>query len=80
MREHAEAYICDNCAIWHANADSTGIEDQRRLIEVTSVERSFDVDCGPDAEHCVTFSRSRCDACGTTLAGSRHRAWVEVAS
>lgn len=76
MTEAVEAYICEDCTMWHANASTEGVDDPDRLIEVTSVQGVFVPDCGEEAEFCVDFSSSRCDACGTCLAGSRHRAWL----
>ena len=68
-------YICVDCAMWQSNADSSGISEE--LVEaVTSVEEHWSVDCGEDGEHCVGFSMSPCDCCGSRLAGARHRAAI----
>lgn len=77
--EFAECEVCDDCALWHSNADVSGIEDPDRVAEVKAADRHFIVDCGEEAEFCTAFSWSRCDACGTSMGGSRHRAFVEVA-
>ena len=76
--EFVECSICVDCAMFHANADTTGIDDPARVEEVTSVTGHYIVDCGDDGEGCAAFSWSRCDACGTPLGGARHRAYVEV--
>jgi len=72
----SEYFICGDCAMWHANADVTALEDEARIAEVTKVESHFIVDCGDEAEYCTAFSANACDACGTHLAGERHRAFV----
>lgn len=77
--EHAECEVCDDCALWHANGDLSGIDDPERRAEVQAADRHFIVDCGDEAEFCTAFSSRRCDACGSHLAGARHRAFVEVA-
>lgn len=71
-----EFYICSDCAMWHANADVSGIDDEKRVAEVTAYDGFLDVDCGENGEHCRDFSWSACDACGTTLGGDRHRAFA----
>lgn len=69
-------YICDDCAMWHANADLSGVDDPGRVAEIKKCEETVVVDCGEEAEECVAFSTTPCYACGTRLAGSRHRAFT----
>lgn len=68
--------ICDDCAMWHANADLSGVDDPERVAEVQACDSMFAVDCGDESEFCDAFSTAPCDACRTRLAGSRHRAFL----
>lgn len=72
-----ECLVCDDCALWWVNADLSHIDDEDRANEIRSVDGYFIVDCGEDQQFCHDFSSARCDACGTRLAGSRHRAWFD---
>ena len=68
--------ICNDCASWHANADLSGVDDETRIAEVKAFPDSLAVDCGENEEYCDTFSKYPCEACGTRLAGHRHRAFL----
>lgn len=59
--------ICIDCAMFHANADVSGIDDEARLEAVTAYEGFLVVD--PDDQH--DFSWKPCDACRSTLGGAR---------
>lgn len=78
MIEFADCSICVDCAMFHANADTTGIEDEVRVAEVTGVTEHFIVASGDDDDNYTAFSWRRCDACGSTLGGARYRAYLEV--
>jgi hypothetical protein len=63
--------ICVDCAMVHANADSSGIESEERLSEVMRGLERFPVLAVLEPEG---FSWSPCGACGSVLGGDRFRA------
>lgn len=83
--------ICDDCLIWHCNADDTGfcwcegpvctnaeheaIRTARAIERQPMVRQSSIVPKGDDEGH---FSSHRCDACGSALGGTRHDATLIV--
>lgn len=71
--EYSAADICADCAMWHANADLSGVEDEGRIAEVQAC--SAHVIVGDDID---TFSWAPCDACGTRLGGTRIAALIEI--
>lgn len=70
-----ELFVCSDCAMWHANGDTELLDDETRAA-VTGYDGHLAIDCGENAEHCVEFSWSSCDACRSPLGGSRHRAFI----
>lgn len=75
--EFIEIAICDDCAMFYANGDTSGCtpEDEARVIAgADTVGGHVIVDCDDD---CTEFSKSRCDACNTRYAGRRHKAWLD---
>jgi hypothetical protein len=71
-----EYWLCEDCAMWHTNADLSGVDDAERLAQIEACSDRFVIDCGEHAELCEAFSAAPCDACRTRLAGSRHRAFL----
>lgn len=75
-----ELWLCDDCTIVEVNDDPSGIDSDERVEEVYEalhalkqhghIAPDWDSETG---EGIKEFSRSRCDSCGTSLAGSRHR-------
>jgi len=74
--EMTEFYICIDCAMWHANADLTGLDDETREAKIKACTENLVIDCGENEEYCVDFGKAPCDACGSHLAGTRHRAFA----
>lgn len=87
MTDVYDIVICSDCLIWHCNADDTGFcqcegpaclnaehEAIRtaRAIERQPLIRASAIVPADDSEG--FFSSRRCDACGTTLGGTRHDA------
>lgn len=63
--------ICVDCAMLHANADTSGVDDPSRLAEVLAGLEDYPfVIVG---EH-HGFSWSACDTCGSRLGGDRFTA------
>jgi len=65
--------ICVDCACYHANGDTTGIESAEREAEVIAARMLA------PGEHIAVgdsdgFSWSSCDACGSDLGGDRFSA------
>lgn len=56
--------------MFHANADTSGIDDEARLEEVTSFEGHLVVDTDDRQD----FSWHICDACRSTQGGARFSA------
>lgn len=83
-RVEMELSICDDCTIWIANADASGMDSERfgevyrgvgHLSEIGYVVNA----CGTCFEDtCEAFSSRRCDCCQTSLAGTRHAAAILV--
>lgn len=73
-RPEPDLLVCSDCAVWHANGDSSGIDDPEREYEVRRARllAGRSITTGDEAG----FSWSRCGACGTTLGGDRHEAWL----
>jgi hypothetical protein len=77
--EH-ELWLCQDCMIAEVNGDLSGLDDERaeevsqgieRLVEqVGPLSANFDGETGEGEEE---FSRRRCDACGSNLAGAHFR-------
>lgn len=70
-----EGFACVDCTMIIANGDDSGIEDveqhhqriaEQGLYELGQVVMACDEDCEGH------FSSSRCDYCGSYLAGDRH--------
>jgi hypothetical protein len=77
--EFVIAMICNDCILYVANGDTSGLdteEDRERVICPDNPAR-FIADCRGD-DDCDAFSKASCDRCGTHLAGARHRSLVEV--
>lgn len=78
MMMMSEHWLCDDCLMVACNGDTSGIKSEERTREVEDgvaslgphLSANFDADSGDGIEE---FDRSPCDACGTHLAGSRHR-------
>jgi hypothetical protein len=67
-------YICSDCAIWVANADSTGMSEEIESIVTDPIHDECghwvvgaDYDC---------FSWSQCARCNSTLGGDRMSAYL----
>lgn len=71
--EYSTAYICGDCAMFHANGDLSGIDDADRIAEIEAC--NVPVFVGDDV---VDFSWSPCGACGTRLGGTRFAALIEI--
>lgn len=69
--------VCVDCTHLIANGEGTA-EHAARMVAVWGAEtRGLVLACGPDeGETCSTFTASRCDGCGSDLAGERHAAAV----
>lgn len=76
-RESVEVHICTDCAMWCANADTSGMdaETEERVTEAfdRQSERGYTVAMGAKV---VEFSWSRCDVCRSPLGGSRFEAYL----
>lgn len=73
--------ICTDCLMWHANGDTSGIDDPEREREVRRADaldradRPYVViDSGESPD--PGFMWRPCDTCGSRLAGDRHAAWI----
>jgi hypothetical protein len=70
-REYA---VCQDCIVWLANADASGIDTDKQSVFLARLE-AFETNSAHPG-HVVAvgdalgFSQSRCDACGS-LAGDR---------
>jgi hypothetical protein len=75
-----ELWLCEDCTIAEVNGDTSGMTDER----AAEVERGIDqltkrvgpISANWDSETedgIIDFTSRRCDACGSGLAGSRHR-------
>lgn len=67
--EWVEVSICDDCAVWQANGDLSGVDDPKHAEAVTGVGGRWVVG-QPQG-----FSWSRCDACHDSRGGSRFSGW-----
>lgn len=77
MKTGQEYWLCDDCTIFAVNGDLSGVDSDERVKKIEEgAERlgriSPDFDSETE-EGIKDFSSHRCDACGTRLAGSRHR-------
>lgn len=70
-----EIWICQDCGIWAANGDLSGMsaEDETRVIaaEADAADRGWSVII---RDECQEFSKSSCDLCKSPLAGFRFEA------
>jgi hypothetical protein len=85
MVDRDDLWLCDDCLFYAVNDDLSGIdyhysgeEADKRVKEVKKGVHSLGRNLVPDfdsetGEGIEEFSSHRCDACGTRLAGSRHR-------
>lgn len=64
--------LCVDCALAHANADFTGMDDDTETRVRAGMERTGHL-C-VDRDSYSEFSMSRCDGCLSTLGGSRYEA------
>lgn len=74
MNITATGYVCADCLMVIANADTSGIADVDAWADAVKRTNAtengrYDVVVGDDE---LTFSRTSCDYCGTTLDGYRH--------
>lgn len=75
--EH-ELWLCQDCMIAEVNGDLSSLDDERAEEVQQGIEQLVER-VGPlssnfsEGEGELEFSRMRCDACGTTLAGGRYR-------
>jgi hypothetical protein len=73
-----DLWLCDDCTIYAANGDTSGIEGDKREREVVkgvnalgpNLVPNFDSDTG---EGIRDFTWRKCDACNSNLGGSRTR-------
>jgi hypothetical protein len=73
-----DLWLCQDCTIYAANGDLSGIDDAKREKEVVRGVNAFGrhlvVDYDSETgEGERSFSWSSCDACGSDLGGSRTR-------
>jgi hypothetical protein len=80
---HDDLSVCTDCAAILANGTLGMCDDEmdarhaRRMAERWQGTPGHLVPtCGDDDEACDGFHTGTCDGCGSTLAGSRHRAAV----
>jgi hypothetical protein len=64
--------ICLDCLYWHEHGSLDGLSSDR-YWEVASTASGAFIYISPndDEDGFVAFSRARCDACGSNLAGQR---------
>ena len=68
--DEIELSICTDCACWHANADTSGIDnslDEKRVRQGLGVRGMIVAVTGEDSY----FSWRNCDACRRPLGGDR---------
>jgi hypothetical protein len=63
--EWAEGEVCVDCAMWHANGDTSGIDDPEHEARVRLVTQHVIIG------EPVGFSWRRCEACGDSRGGDR---------
>jgi len=74
--------VCDECALVIANGEIDDGTDRGQQIADAQVEQwgelaiGLTLACGDDEDECDYFSWRRCDGCGSTLGGGRHKAVV----
>ena len=85
MFDQRDLWLCTDCVLYAVNDDLTSIdyhysgkEADKRAKEVTKGVHDLGSNLVPDfdsetGEGIEEFSSHRCDACGTRLAGERHR-------
>jgi hypothetical protein len=71
-------WLCTDCLIYAVNGDTSGIESPEREREVVEGVNALGPHLVPDydvetEDGILGFTRRQCDACGTRLAGERHR-------
>jgi len=71
--EWAEGEVCVDCAMWHANGDTSGIDDPEREARVRRMRDVIVI-----GEPCG-FSSSSCDACRDSRGGDRFEASFLIA-
>lgn len=66
--------VCDDCLSIHANGE-TGNEtpDREPWCEMPTADVAMNCETDDDGNATCGFSHRDCDACGTTLGGTRHR-------
>jgi hypothetical protein len=89
MNNHGDVWVCVDCLMWHVNADDTGFcqhtdvefcDDRCNAIREghgllrTMYDYIWPVHLAPcENDGYDTFSHDRCEACGSPMAGERHR-------
>lgn len=73
-----DLWLCTDCLLYAVNGDTSGIESDKREKEVVEGVNALGPNLVPDFDSDTQdgieeFSRTPCDACGTRLAGERHR-------
>jgi len=61
--------ICVDCAMAHANADFSGMDNETEVRVKSGMERTGHL--AVDSLDITDFSWSQCDACGSALGGAR---------
>lgn len=76
-----EANVCNDCAMFWANAElpdydhNMPVEEYEERVEEIRNGKKVDLDCD---DLCIGFSTKPCESCGSWLAGERHRAWIDT--
>lgn len=72
-----EIWLCQDCALYAANGDTSGIDDERRekqvIAGVDALGPNLVCNSAEDGSGDLEFSWSPCEGCGTSLGGSRMR-------
>ena len=61
--------ICVDCAMAHANADFSGMDNETEVRVKSGMERTGHL--AVDSLDITDFSWSQCDGCGSALCGAR---------
>ena len=61
--------ICVDCAMAHANADFSGMDNETEVRVKSCMERTGHL--AVDSLDITDFSWSQCDGCGSALGGAR---------
>ncbi len=72
--QSTDALLCTCCALWLANRDHSGCEDDACTPMALLADADVVLTCTDDCE--ASFSTSPCDGCGSHLAGDRHPAVI----